>query len=59
MNSEEVQDALRYYIDFYLNDQSSPSAKELQDTNKVGRFQAGKIGDDRGGQLANTVFFKE
>lgn len=43
MNSEEVQDALRYYIDFYLNDQSSPSAKELQDTNKVGRFQAGRL----------------
>lgn len=43
MNSEEVQEALRYYIDFYLNDQSSPSAKELQDTNKVGRFQAGRL----------------
>lgn len=42
-DTPEVQGALTYYRDLILEDKVSPSAKDLLDTDKIARFQAGKI----------------
>lgn len=42
-NTPEVQEALSFYRDLILKDQVSPSAKAMLDTDKVARFQSGKI----------------
>lgn len=43
MNSPEVQEAIEFYKNLVLIDGASPSIKDLQDTNKAGRFQAGTL----------------
>lgn len=42
-NTPEVQEALAFYRDLILKDKVSPSAKDLLDTDKITRFQSGKI----------------
>lgn len=43
MNSSAAQETLEFYTNLILVDGVSPTAKELQDTNKIGRFQAGRL----------------
>lgn len=42
-NTPEVQEALTFYSNLYLKDKVTPSVKELMDTDKISRFQSGKI----------------
>ncbi|WP_105207606.1 ABC transporter substrate-binding protein [Streptococcus suis] len=43
LNSEAVAETMQFYTDLINVDRVSPTVKELQETNRIARFQAGKV----------------
>lgn len=43
MNTPEAQEALAFYRDIALVDHASPTITELQDPDKLSRFQSGRL----------------